>query len=95
MFSFGKGTDRHVIGTTQETGRVARLMYNETWFQVLDIALETAAFLGVRLIIPFINMVENNAWGGAAELCDWAGVAPSQFYTSNATKLLYKVRTFD
>jgi hypothetical protein len=57
---------------------------------VLDFALEAAAFLGVRLIIPFINMVDSPNWGGAATMCRITDTAPTEFFTSSKTRDLYK-----
>jgi len=33
------------------------LVYNETWFYAMDSAINTANELGIRLTIPFINMI--------------------------------------
>ena len=68
----------------------SRLVFNETWFQRLDMAIEAASYLGVRLILPIINMVDLPKWGGAATLSSWAGVQPMAFFQHNATRKLYK-----
>jgi endo-1,4-beta-mannosidase len=66
------------------------LSFNEEWFLALDTAIYTADQLGVRLIIPFINMIELQQWGGAASLARWAGVQASHFFEHAVTKKLYK-----
>ncbi len=84
--SYGNAPDRHVAYSATES----RLVFNETWFQALDMALEAASYLGVRIILPFTNMVEIPAWGGASTLSGWAGVPASAFFEHNATRQLYK-----
>ncbi len=53
-------------------------------------AVEAASYLGVRIMIPFMNMVEIPSWGGASTLSSWAGVPASEFFEHNATRQLYK-----
>ena len=53
-------------------------------------AVEAASYFGVRIIIPFMNMVEIPSWGGASTLSSWAGVPASEFFEHNATRQLYK-----
>ena len=66
------------------------LQFNENWFQALDTAVSAASELGLRLIIPFINVIELEQWGGAASLARWAGVPASKFFDHELTATLYK-----
>ena len=72
------------------TERSPSLQFNEDWFLALDKVIATAGDLGVRLIIPFINMIELEQWGGASSLARWAGVKPTQFFQHDLTITLYK-----
>ena len=49
------------------------LKFNEEWFLAMDTAISIANELGIRLTIPFINMIYLEQWGGAANLARWAG----------------------
>ena len=66
------------------------LKFNEDWFLALDTAVAAASELGLRLIIPFINVIELEQWGGAASLARWAGVPESKFFDHELTATLYK-----
>jgi hypothetical protein len=84
--SYGNDPDRHVSYSATEL----QLNFNETWFQALDMVVEAASYLGIRIIVPFINMVEIEKWGGASTLSSWADVPATVFFEHNTTRKLYK-----
>jgi len=74
----------------QSANASLHLAFNEDWFLALDTAVAAASELGVRLIIPFINVIELPQWGGAGSLARWAGVPASKFFDHELTATLYK-----
>ena len=79
---------------TSGSNALPLLTFSEDWFSAFDTAIATANDLGVRLIIPFISMINLPQWGGVASLSRWAGVPASQFFHSVLTRSLYKQVVF-
>jgi len=47
------------MSRNRDGSEVPSLSFNETWFLALDTAIATANTLGIRLILPLINMIDN------------------------------------
>ena len=84
VLSHGVGTDFHIMSSP--SGPVL----NERWFRVLDLALEMAHTLGVRMIIPFVNSFHYAAWGSSAMYGVWTRESSSQFFYSGAQRVMFK-----
>jgi peptidoglycan/LPS O-acetylase OafA/YrhL len=85
VISAGNGEAFHVSGLAG-----GNLVFEERWFAALDTAIEIAGHLGIRLIIPLINVFHYKQWGSIATYSRWAGVGTDNFFTASSTVNLYR-----
>jgi egghead protein (zeste-white 4 protein) len=83
----------HALGIrlkNSNSSAAGSLAFNEDWFFAFDTAVAAANQLGLRLIVPFINVVDLEQWGGAASLARWAQVPAMNFFVDPLTRTMYK-----